>query len=131
MDAERLESPSEQVAANTEVTNSRLPQSMLCMTNSARLGDHNRPYYCVRSIHRVYGHPDSISIRLWRGANRRSAAGLLHSAGHRRPTGCACVDYRRWHSRSARLETDPPGEHRLARALQPFWYPFGSFASDE
>jgi len=27
------------------------------------LGDHNQPYYGVRVIHRVYGHPDSISIR--------------------------------------------------------------------
>jgi len=82
---------------------------VLCVTNSACLGGHNRAYYSVCFIHRIYRHPDSISIRLWRGASRRSTARLLYSAGRRLPTRSAGVDYRRWHSRRAGLEEDPPG----------------------
>ena len=81
---------------------------MLSMTNSARLGDHNRRYYSACFIHRVYRHADSISIRLWRGSSRGSAARLLHSAGRGRPTRRACVDYHRWHSGRAGLEENPP-----------------------
>src|ERR1039458_2070904 len=99
--------------------------------NAARLGDHHRPYYAVRFIHCVCCHPDSIGVRLWGSANRGSAARFLHSAGRRRPIGCAGVDYRRCHRRRAGLEEDPPGQHGLAGALQPFWYPVGSSASDE
>jgi hypothetical protein len=99
--------------------------------NSARSGDHNQRYCCVRFIHHLYGYPDSIRIRLWRGADRRSVVGALHSTKRRSAACRPCIDHGRWHRRSAGLGKDPPRQCGLARVLYPLRYPFGSPAFDE
>lgn len=101
------------------------------MTNSARLGDRNRRYCSARFIDPVYRDSDSLGIRLWRGAGRRPASRLLHSAEDRRSTSHACVDYYRGHGHHAGLEENPFAQHGLACSLHTFWYPAGSFAFDE
>ena len=59
-------------------------------------------YLC--SDRRLRCHTDSLGIRFWRGADRRSTARYLHSAAYSRSTRRARVDHHLWHRRRTGLE---------------------------